>query len=63
MDWFYEDGLRQAKELDEILDHGGKLKGPLHGVPVALKVWIYTIHTLRLLCKRAHLVINRTSIS
>ncbi|KAF7592210.1 hypothetical protein BBP40_000481 [Aspergillus hancockii] len=36
-DWFYEDGLQQAKELDEALDKGGKLKGPLHGVPIALK--------------------------
>ncbi|THC94695.1 hypothetical protein EYZ11_005840 [Aspergillus tanneri] len=31
------DGLQQAKELDESLDKGGSLKGPLHGVPVALK--------------------------
>ncbi|CAG8938243.1 unnamed protein product [Penicillium salamii] len=30
-DWFFEDGLQQAKELDEALDKGGKLKGPLHG--------------------------------
>ncbi|KAE8395886.1 amidase signature domain-containing protein [Aspergillus alliaceus] len=36
-EWFFEDGLQQARELDEILDKGGKLKGPLHGVPVALK--------------------------
>ncbi|KAJ5991611.1 amidase signature domain-containing protein [Penicillium canescens] len=36
-DWFFEDGLWQAKELDEFLAKGGKLKGPLHGVPVALK--------------------------
>ena len=37
-DWFFEDGIRQAKEIDEALAKGGKLKGPLHGVPVALKV-------------------------
>lgn len=37
-DWFFEDGIRQAKEIDEALAEGGKLKGPLHGVPVALKV-------------------------
>jgi amidase len=37
-DWFFEDGLRQAKEIDEAFAKGGKLKGPLHGVPVALKV-------------------------
>ncbi|OGE50190.1 hypothetical protein PENARI_c018G01873 [Penicillium arizonense] len=36
-DWFFEDGLRQAREIDEALAKGGKLKGPLHGVPVALK--------------------------
>lgn len=38
MDWFYEDGLRQAEELDKSFKATGKLKGPLHGVPVALKV-------------------------
>ncbi|KAM0539863.1 hypothetical protein ACHAO7_011759 [Fusarium culmorum] len=37
MDWFYEDGLRQAEELDKSFKDTGKLKGPLHGVPVALK--------------------------
>lgn len=37
-EFFYEEGLKQAKELDELLDKGGKLKGPLHGVPIALKV-------------------------
>ncbi|CAH0046921.1 unnamed protein product [Clonostachys solani] len=36
-DWFFEEGLRQAEELDDILDSGGKLKGPLHGVPIAIK--------------------------
>ncbi|KAK7216282.1 hypothetical protein V2G26_004285 [Clonostachys chloroleuca] len=36
-DWFFEEGLRQAVELDAILDSGGKLKGPLHGVPIAVK--------------------------
>ncbi|GAB1195523.1 hypothetical protein APSETT444_004784 [Aspergillus pseudonomiae] len=30
-------GLQQAKELDLVLDNGGKLQGPLHGVPIALK--------------------------
>jgi amidase len=32
--------MRQAQHLDEILDSGGKPLGPLHGVPVALKVTI-----------------------
>ncbi|KAE8381234.1 amidase signature domain-containing protein [Aspergillus bertholletiae] len=36
-DWFYEDGVQQAKDLDTSLDKGGKLQGPLHGVPIALK--------------------------
>ncbi|KAM0547300.1 hypothetical protein ACHAPJ_010435 [Fusarium lateritium] len=36
-DWFYEEGLERAKELDEILQSGGEPTGPLHGIPVALK--------------------------
>ncbi|OBS26101.1 hypothetical protein FPOA_00044 [Fusarium poae] len=36
-DWFYEEGLHRAKELDEILERGGEPIGPLHGIPVALK--------------------------
>lgn len=38
MDWFYDDGLRQAEELDKFFKSTGELKGPLHGVPIALKV-------------------------
>lgn len=38
MDWFYDDGLRQAEELDKFFKNTGELKGPLHGVPIALKV-------------------------
>ncbi|KAG5656005.1 hypothetical protein KAF25_001575 [Fusarium avenaceum] len=37
MDWFYDDGLRQAEELDKFFKSTGELKGPLHGVPIALK--------------------------
>jgi amidase len=37
-DWFYEEGLQCAKELDEKLENGGDPIGPLHGIPVALKV-------------------------
>lgn len=37
-EWFYEDGLAEARDLDEALEKGGRLKGVLHGVPVALKV-------------------------
>ncbi|KAL9564642.1 hypothetical protein ACKAV7_011094 [Fusarium commune] len=36
-EWFYEEGLAQARELDEALEKGGHLKGVLHGVPIALK--------------------------
>ncbi|KAH7247550.1 amidase signature domain-containing protein [Fusarium redolens] len=36
-DWFYEEGLHRARELDEILENGGDPIGPLHGIPVALK--------------------------
>ncbi|RGP78822.1 hypothetical protein FLONG3_3020 [Fusarium longipes] len=36
-EFFYEEGLAQAKALDDALKHGGHLKGPLHGLPIALK--------------------------
>ncbi|KAF5589396.1 hypothetical protein FPCIR_6842 [Fusarium pseudocircinatum] len=36
-DWFYEEGLQCAKELDKKLENGGDPIGPLHGIPVALK--------------------------
>ncbi|KAF4499244.1 aconitate hydratase 1 [Fusarium agapanthi] len=36
-EWFYEEGLAHARELDEALGKGGHLKGVLHGVPIALK--------------------------
>ncbi|KAM0230877.1 hypothetical protein ACHAPO_008933 [Fusarium lateritium] len=36
-DWFYEEGLSSAKELDQKLESGGEPIGPLHGIPVALK--------------------------
>ncbi|KAF5252847.1 hypothetical protein FANTH_2171 [Fusarium anthophilum] len=36
-EWFYEEGLAHARELDEALEKGGHLKGVLHGVPIALK--------------------------
>lgn len=34
---FFEDGLRQAKELDEFYERTGNLKGPFHGIPISLK--------------------------
>ncbi|KAF5637916.1 hypothetical protein F52700_4619 [Fusarium sp. NRRL 52700] len=36
-EWFYEEGLARARELDEALEKGSRLKGVLHGVPIALK--------------------------
>lgn len=52
-EWFYEEGLAQARELDEALEKGGHLKGALHGVPIALKVnnlpaMIPSLHSLSL---------------
>lgn len=34
---FFEEGLRRAKELDRYLAETGRVKGPLHGLPIALK--------------------------
>ncbi|GAA6018594.1 hypothetical protein JCM8202_000574 [Rhodotorula sphaerocarpa] len=34
---FFDDALKRAKELDEILAKTGQVVGPLHGVPVSLK--------------------------
>ncbi|KAF5667300.1 general amidase [Fusarium heterosporum] len=36
-EWFYEEGLEQAKKLDEDLDRENQVKGVLHGVPMGLK--------------------------
>lgn len=35
--WFMEDALQRAKELDEFLEKHGKPIGPLHGVPISVK--------------------------
>lgn len=34
---FFDEGLAQAKELDEYYEKTGELKGPLHGLPISLK--------------------------
>ncbi|KAL1867533.1 hypothetical protein VTK73DRAFT_4136 [Phialemonium thermophilum] len=36
-DFFYEEAMARAKELDEILRKTGRPVGPLHGIPVAIK--------------------------
>lgn len=33
----FEDALNEAKALDEELEATGRLRGPLHGVPVSVK--------------------------
>lgn len=33
----FEDALEQAKQLDADFTETGKLKGPLHGIPITLK--------------------------
>ncbi|KAJ3541208.1 hypothetical protein NM208_g4713 [Fusarium decemcellulare] len=62
-DWFYEDALQQAKDLDQALEKGGKLKGPLHGIPIALKVryaYIQIQHPM-LIIQDIHCVKGRAS--
>jgi amidase len=38
MDIDFEGGIRRARELDEYLARTGEVVGPLHGLPVSLKV-------------------------
>lgn len=35
--FFMEEAVAQAQQLDDYLQHNGKVMGPLHGVPVSLK--------------------------
>lgn len=51
--------LKQAKELDEYYEKEGKTVGPLHGLPISLKVcWQYVSVDLRavLICDRINSV-------
>lgn len=34
---FFDEGLKMAQELDDYYETTGKLKGPLHGLPISLK--------------------------
>lgn len=36
-EWFMDEALAQAQELDEHLERTGKPLGPLHGVPISIK--------------------------
>ncbi|EHK20042.1 uncharacterized protein TRIVIDRAFT_47782 [Trichoderma virens Gv29-8] len=37
-EWFMDDAIEQAKHLDEYLQSTGKTIGPLHGVPISVKI-------------------------
>jgi len=51
MDIDFEGGIRRAKELDEYLASTGKVVGPLHGLPVSIKVIISHITVISGLIK------------
>jgi len=36
-DFFLDEGIARAKELDEYLEREGKVVGPLHGLPISIK--------------------------
>lgn len=41
-DFFLEEALTRAKELDEYLEKTGKVVGPLHGLPISVKAHMPT---------------------
>lgn len=49
MDVDFEGALRRARELDEHYKKTGEVVGPLHGLPVSLKVRLYPAHLILLL--------------
>jgi amidase len=38
VDYFLDEAIERAKELDEYFTRTGKVVGPLHGVPISIKV-------------------------
>jgi amidase len=38
MDFFLDEGIKQAQQLDEYFRNEGKVIGPLHGLPISIKV-------------------------
>ncbi|KAG5825599.1 hypothetical protein H9Q74_004332 [Fusarium xylarioides] len=39
-EWFMDEAIEQAKLLDDYLEDNGKPIGPLHGVPISVKLQI-----------------------
>jgi len=44
MDIDFEGAISRARELDQYLAQNGKLAGPLHGLPVSLKVYSHMLY-------------------
>jgi amidase len=38
IDFFLDEGIKQAQQLDEYFQKEGKVIGPLHGLPISIKV-------------------------
>jgi Asp-tRNA(Asn)/Glu-tRNA(Gln) amidotransferase A subunit family amidase len=38
IDFFLDEGIKQAQQLDEYFRKEGKVIGPLHGLPISIKV-------------------------
>lgn len=40
-DFFLDEGIQRAKELDDYFKANGKTVGPLHGLPISIKARVY----------------------